>query len=131
MNAPVTAQATETARIEAALDALLTASIRDDRERPPSSVGGAIRADVLINEAIERLTTWTPAQREAHALLQRPVSEALRQAVRTLGERLHELGGEDLMLEVCDRVSALDPANEGRRSSIMDHRWDGIGDWYA
>jgi len=136
MNAPVTAQATEAAQIEAALDALLTAAIKADRDRSLMPERGPVSAGAMIGEALERRATWTPAQEAAHDLLRRPVAWALRNAVRTLGKRLFEIGGLKLMSAVCDRVSALDPANEGRRAGIIDHRWDGIGSdqggrWWA
>lgn len=90
-----------------------------------------VSANRLAREAVDRLTTWTRAQRDADELLSRPVATACRTAIRTLGERLFEIGGNQLMSEVCDRVSALDPANESRRLGIMDHRWSGLGNWYS
>ena len=69
----------------------------------------------------------TEAQREADSLLEDPVGEALRQGVRTLGERLYEIGGLDLMQDAIDRVASLDAATWGHRTDIMDKRWDGIG----
>lgn len=131
MNAPTTALATETARIEAALDALLTAAIQANSTPSLTPERGPTSAGVLIAEALEKFT-WTPTQRAASALLSRPIWEVLRQGIRTLGERLHEIGGFELMTEVCDRVAAMDPARSGYRSAIMDKRWDGIGgEWFS
>ena len=128
MNAPVSAQATETTQIEAALDALLTAAIRADRDPPLLPDRGPTSAGVLVGELLDKIQTWTKAQRDAADLLSRPVWEVTRKGVRTLGKRLYEIGGLSLMQEVCHRVAALDPANEGRRIGLMDHRWSGIGD---
>lgn len=131
MNAPVTALATETAQIEAALDVLLTAAIRAEHDSSLLPERGPMSAGVLVGELIDKLQTWTKAQRAAADLLARPVWELTRQGVRTLGQRLHEIGGQGLMNEVLYRVSARDPAHESRRIDIMDKRWDGIGDWVA
>lgn len=127
MNAPVRALSSETAQIEAALDVLLRAAVAADRERPLRPERGLISAGDLAFAVIDRMKTWTPAQQAAAELLQRPVWEAVRQAVSTLGVRLHEIGGLPLMQDVCHRVAALDPDHEGRRLDIMDKRWDGIG----
>lgn len=126
MNAFTTATATETARIEAALDALLTAAIQANSVPSLTPERGPTSAGVLISEALEKFT-WTPTQRAASALLSRPVWEVLRQGIRTLGERLYEIGGSELMRDVCDRVAAMDPARAGHRLDIMDKRWDGVG----
>lgn len=93
---------------------------------PSRREGGQLVGDILRN--------WldaTPAQRAADALLDHPVGEALRCAVTTLGRRLHEIGGTKAMQDTLYRVAELDPANNARRIGIMDHRWDGIGDWTA
>lgn len=132
MNAsPQYVTATEAEQIEHALDALLTAAIAADRSSPIRPERGMVSAGSLIKDTIERLTTWTKAQCAAEDLLSRPVAAACRTAIRTLGERLFEIGGNHLMSEVCDRVSALDPANESRRIGIMDRRWNGIWNWYS
>ncbi len=131
MNAPVTADQSETQKIENALDALLTAVACYEREPALLPETGAVSAGALIGAYLEKLTTWTKAQRSADELLQRPVSWALRRAIRTLGKRLHEIGGDRLMHDICDRVAARDPAREGWRLGVIDHRWDGIGEWVA
>lgn len=131
MNAPLTAVATETQKIEDALDRLLTAITWADRQPSTTPDDGPTSAGELIGRVLLRLETWTAAQQAADALMRRPASEALRQAVTTLGKRLHEIGGMALMRDVCDRVAERDPANESRRLGVIDHRWDGIGDWYA
>jgi hypothetical protein len=128
LNAPAaTAQLDERVAIEAALDALLTAAITADgqpRHRPDR---GPVSAGVLAGEIVERVATWTQAQREANALLDRPVAEACRRSIRLLGKRLFEIGGLPLMQDVLYRVAEMDRRAEGRRIAIMDHRWDGIG----
>lgn len=59
-------------------------------------------------------------------LIDEPVGNACRRAVCVLGERLFEIGGTALMLEVLERVAA-EPGSESRRTDILDKNWDGIG----
>lgn len=128
MNAVTDTIETEAQKIEAALDALVSAAVANLNERPVVPDRGPISAADAAAETIASFD-WTPAQRRAHDLLSRPVSRALRQAIRALGERLFEIGGMSLMHDVCDRVSMADPRNEARRAGIIDHRWGGIGSW--
>lgn len=130
MNAITETTATEVQQIEAALDRLVTAAIANLRETPITPDRGPVSAGVIAQEVAASFA-WTQAQRAAHDLLSRPVSNALRQAIRTLGKRLYEIGGDELMHQVCDRVSSADPMNESRRIGIIDHRWDGIGHWVS
>lgn len=131
MNTLTTAIAgTDVQQVEAALDALLTAilAMREESVRPPR---GPVQAGTLAVEYVHRLESWTPAQRAAERLLSRPVNIALRDAVRTLGVRLHEMGGVKLMTDACYRVAEADPSTTGRRLSVVDAQWDGIGDWIS
>jgi hypothetical protein len=121
--------ATETDRIEDALDDVLSA-INDNLRRGAAKPDRPMRSLREITQAlVESLESWTPAQRAAADLLDAPsaAGEALRQGVITLGRRLYELGGLTLMQDVCDRVSARDPASADRRFGIMVKRWEGIG----
>ncbi|MCQ4188114.1 hypothetical protein [Methylocystis suflitae] len=52
-------------------------------------------------------------------------------AVREIGVALFDIGGDDMMHATGDEVCARDPSNEGRRSGIINGRWDGIGGWHA
>lgn len=126
MNAHTDAQITEVQRIERALDELLKVALSARAPWPRRHPHG-ISAGDLIREALD----GTPAERAARALLDNPVGEAVRQGVRTLGERLHELGGVQLMQDVLYRVAEIDPASTDHRVSVMDKRWDGIGVWLA
>ena len=116
---------TEIDGIKYALDELLRAAVEAKPRR--SQPCEPISASVLARYTIERLIDCTEAERKAGDLILNPVGEATRQAIRTLGKRLYELGGLDLMQRVLDDVAEIDPRNEGRRIGIMDHRWDGIG----
>ncbi len=121
-------------RIEAALDELLAATLKHDRERDGAAIaaraGGAseslsahgFTADALVE------TEFLPGE----AFIADPIGRSLREGVRMLGKALFALtGSTDVMQEVCDRVCDCDPANWGRRADIMSKRWDGIGDWHA
>lgn len=126
MNASTFANPTEAQMIEAALDALVSAAVANLNEASLVPERGPVSLADMAHEFSASLE-WTPAQRTANDLVQRPVSRALRQGIRALGERLFEIGGMALLHDVCDRVSASDPRHEARRAGIIDKRWDGIG----
>jgi hypothetical protein len=123
-----TITATEVEQIEEALHRLLTAATHTFNVKLRGPDRGPVSAGTLSAEYMESLS-WSEARRDAAELFQDPVGEALRQAVTTLGERLHELGVD--MIDVCYRIAERDPSQHDRRLSIMDHRWSGIGDWMA
>lgn len=124
MNAPVTTAALdETQRIERALDALLKLATDNLHPPWPAREDGLRHVGAILSEMLAR----TPAEQAASELLANPVAEAARQGIRTLGERLFEIGGHKLMTDVLYRVAERDRAHENRRIGIMDHRWDGIG----
>ena len=109
------------AGIEAALDALLGA-IAEARPRK----GGTYSAGQLAASGLDRFSQ-TKAQQDAEDLIADPVGRALRNGVRRLGERLHELGGVAKMQDVLDQVSEKDEARLTWRMDVMDKCWDGIG----
>lgn len=129
-DAPARVQAEEVQRHESALDHLLTAATHEVNIALRGPGRGPVSAATIGHEFVEKLS-WSEARRKAADFLDDPVGEALRQAVRKIGKRLHEIGGEKLMLDVCHRVAARDPSQQQRRTAIMDHRWDGIGKWIA
>lgn len=113
---------TEVSLIEEALDTLLTAAIDAPPRKPePQPIEPIRMAD------IETIMGRTEAERKTLDLIANPVGIACRIGIRWLGQRLFEIGGLDLMHRVIDDVAARDLRNAGRRLSIMDHRWDGIG----
>lgn len=77
----------------------------------------------------------TRAEREVTALLRDPVGAACRQGIRRIGEHLFKtLGGTAGMSTAAENAAAMDLAHYGRRASILDHAWDGIGtdaDWWC
>ena len=55
-----------------------------------------------------------------------------RDMIRIAGEDLNGLGGRVLMKRVLDEVAeSYDDPEYGRVCSMVDHAWDGIGDWVA
>lgn len=113
--------AADVATCERALDLLLRAIIRHDDERAAARVGPPpIRLFAFEGIDVTRLGF--------EALTGDPVRHALRRGVRGIGRELYRLGGTtEAMLRSLYRVCDLDPVAEGRRLSITDHAWDGIG----
>jgi hypothetical protein len=60
------------------------------------------------------------------SLLDDPIGRSLRLGIRRLGERLNQLGGFTLMQAVAERVGST-----GRRLTIIDHAFSGVGNWVA
>lgn len=120
---------TEAQQVEAHLDAILTAIMAHDAQprkpREPGDLRPINMADMMA--ALDARQTMTPAGRYVDDLERDPVRGALTYAVRQLGKRLYEIGGLQAMQDACDRVAELDQSNWGRRTSVMDARWDGIG----
>lgn len=57
-----------------------------------------------------------------------------RTMIRECGEKLHDLGGTDLMENVLYDLAATFAVDCGDRSTVigaMDYSWDRIGDWLA
>src|SRR5262249_39069355 len=64
-------------------------------------------------------------------LIEHPITGALEYAIHELGEVLFRRGGTDLMREVLERVASRHPKTYGQRVSMMDCKWDGIGNrWH-
>lgn len=127
MNAPASTPAlTDVQIIDGALTMLLDHIIALDlgprRELPPGA------GPMTIGQMSERYR-WdqqtTEAERFMLKIMDDPVREALTHALRQCGKRLYEIGGLDAMHEACGRQEDL--SNGGRRVSILDKRWDGIG----
>jgi hypothetical protein len=102
----------ELARIEHALGVLLTAC---ENHQPPAS-------EIRILSVAEFCK-----QSPVESLLNDPIGRALRLGIKKLGGRLHELGGTDLMRSAAERVADMRRGFSGRRLSVLDHAFDGIG----
>jgi hypothetical protein len=60
-----------------------------------------------------------------------PIARSYRLAVKKLGQRLHTLGGIQLMSDVADRVADLRPSHSSRRLAIVDAAFNAIGQWVS
>jgi hypothetical protein len=110
----------EIEKIEAALDAMVSAVIADENDTP--FVGGSLRPLAFA----ELMMRATPAQRAAFELLESPVRSALRAGIVTLGERLKEIGGLNLLHEVALKIEAQNPAYEERSAGVLSKAWVGL-----
>ena len=115
------ADARSVAGIENALDALLTCATD---HRPPSREDEGPRSFASI---VENIITTSRVRREAEEIVHNPLGQAARNAIRTLGEFAHEIGGQQLMGDVLARVAQRDQRRESIREHIMDVLWDGVG----
>ena len=102
----------ELRRIEQALHVLLTAC---EAHQPP-----AAEFRILSSAEFLRLSP-------VESLLDDPVGRSLRLGIKKLGERLHALGGTDAMHRAVNRVAEMRSGFAGRRLSVLDHCFDGIG----
>jgi hypothetical protein len=112
------------AELEDAIDAVLTELIAY-RLRPrcgPPEPMKSIHFSKLLDKPIRSRRACSFL-----GVLRDPIEGAFLYTVRGIGEALFDLGGTRSMKKSLENVAARDPANEGRRLSICDSRWDGIG----
>ena len=60
-----------------------------------------------------------------------PVEVGLKHSIKQLGKLIHAEVGDGGMLDVAERVCALDDNQWQRRMSPIDSAWNGIGSWYS
>ncbi len=66
---------------------------------------------------------------EFEALTGDPVRYALREGLRRVGAEVYRLGGStEAMRECLERLCEKDREHGGRRGSILDAAWNGIGE---
>jgi hypothetical protein len=111
----------EIARIEGRLDELLTAVIH--RRKRAAAGTSELRPRFVDLSGPLPPPRYSPADLIGSSDV---VGKCLRWGIRQLGSRLGELGNTDLMRDALERVVDRDPANTGRRFSIVDHARDGI-----
>lgn len=112
---------------ELALDKLLSAIITHDaaQDQEPR---GPIKATPFRFVSLDDAAL---AQAAFDELVRDPIHYALRQGVKRLGRELHRLGGLDAMGAAIERVADMDLRHSGRRMSIMDSAWNGVGEGSA
>jgi hypothetical protein len=65
-------------------------------------------------------------------IIEDPLACALELAIREIGEVLFLQGGTGIMRDVLERVAGRHPKSYGHRATIIDHKWDEIGErWYC
>jgi hypothetical protein len=117
---------TEVAGIKSALNALLAEMVKIDRE--PRKQSGLF--PVMDMADIDAWAKLGANFREADAIVKSPVRTACRNAIRVLGERLYELLDDTAaMRAIAEDISS--GRQYGKRISIIDSAWSGIGDWYS
>jgi hypothetical protein len=118
----------EIGKIESALSELLDQMVAIDM-RP--RVGPPEPLRVVSASEFEFRPVPTRRDCQINSVLNQPVRAACRNAIRLLGERLFELTNDTdgQMLKVAERAS--DGPQFGRRMSIMNSAWDGVGHWHA
>ncbi len=114
---------------EDAFDVLLTAYL--DQKRKQVGTKRLYLKEVMVLSEI-------PGQWKAQLLevLENPLASALREAMRDLAQRYHDFLKAELKVENPLRemeaslynIAGRDIDQEGRRGSILDKVWDGVGD---
>lgn len=109
----------------AALDSLLRARIECDNE--PLNPDRQYR--LLETFKASLVVVETREQSMLRRMVDDPVREAVNLAIRVIGERIFRITKSiDSMLDVAERACELDSDHFGIRMTILDHKWDGIGD---
>ena len=114
----------EVERIEAALADLLIEMHRQDALAAKQKGHGG----KLIVVCAADIAPTTRRQGQIDALMDRSVRAACKNAIRLLGERLHELG---LSLDEMQGVAEGAAAGIGNRVNIIDKAWNGVGSWMS
>lgn len=126
---------TEILAIQNALDVLLTQMLEAREGRSAKQVQVIAKRELELISAADFHGKDVPTREQSavNLIVKYPVEGACRYAVVLLGRRLAELVANDYatMLEVSDQVAERDPKREGRRKSILNSAWDGIGFWHA
>ena len=104
---------------------LITQMLKCDKAREKRNTGLPSRVFHLVPADLIKIKT--PRECQINRVLNEPVRNACKNAVRLLGERLFEIGGTGLMEKVCNHVEMRGRAVRGYRAVIMDKPWDGVG----
>jgi hypothetical protein len=113
-----------------ALDRLLSAMIEHDKQRDKERSGTPAATPFQALTKLEDLPTR--AESEIKALLKTPVRSALKQAVRRLGEVTFQVTSDlGQMQDIAEAAASRDDRHYGRRASIINSAWNGIGGWMS
>lgn len=119
-DATVTSRDDDLATCRRALDELVSAIIRHDRERSERRISDRI-------EIVSFKALMDTERMNFRSVTTNPVRAALRLGVRKLAQEVYSIGGMGAVHDAFERVTDMDAANEGRRMSIMDSAFNGVG----
>jgi hypothetical protein len=119
------------AQIENALDVLLT-KLLEERERKRRAPGPKPPLRAFSAAELAEMPILSDQEIMRERIIEDPVGGAFEYAIRELGEVLFERGDVELMRELLERVASRHPKSYGQRATILDHKWDGIGNrWFC
>jgi hypothetical protein len=114
-------------KIENALDTLLTALLKERERQRKAAQSKPIELRVITCADLVAMPVFSDQEAWQERILEHPLGGALELAIHEIGEVLFKKGGTDLMRDSLERVSARHPKTYGKRVSICDVQWDGIG----
>lgn len=123
MTAPLPAPSI--ADVEGALDALLSALIEQREQREAEADPAGTFEIITFSELMS-----TPSEVwKCRDFVADPIGRSLRRGIKEAGRHLYRLlGSTTAMGDVLERVAERNPRQYGRRASIIDHAWNGIGE---
>jgi hypothetical protein len=120
----------ETRRIEDTLAVLLGEITRIDKGTKKNDRSSVQPPPVAIS--VSDISSVPELYWQMDKIAEAPVREACAATLTTIGRRLHEMGGIELMQTVHDRVVRRTRKHPNRWSMLLDKRWDGVGgEWWA
>jgi len=119
------------AQIENALDVLLT-KLLAERKRQREAPGQKPPLRAFSAAELAEMPILSDREIRQERIIEDPVAGAFELAIREIGEVLFLQGGVELMGDVIERVASRHPKSYGHRASLVDHKWDGIGErWHC
>lgn len=119
------------AQIEDALVALLN-KLLAERKRQSRAPGPKPPLRAISGAELAAMPILSDREIWQKRIIDRPITGALEWAISEIGEVLFLRGGTDLMREILERVARRHPKTYGQRATILDHKWDGIGNkWFC
>ncbi len=119
------------AQIEHALDELLT-KLLAERKRQREAPGPKPPLRAFSAAELAEMPVLSDREIRQERIIDDPLAGALELAIREIGEVLFLQGGVELMSTVLERVASRHPKSYGHRASLVDHKWEGIGEqWWC
>jgi hypothetical protein len=116
---------------ENALDVLLT-KLLAERKRQREAPGPKPPLRAFSAAELAEMPILSDREIGRERIIEDPLAGALELAIREIGEVLFLQGGVELMGDVLERVAGRHPKSYGHRATILDHKWDGVGEqWWC